>query len=98
MPAGRGSEMCVAEIVAVGLALVGATSPGLAYCSQPFAPSCATRYGAFDDQDDFDQCKRKMATYQSEAQEFLSCLQKEGDRVREDYNNAVASFNRRARG
>jgi hypothetical protein len=90
--------MRILGIVVLGAALIAFVVPAGASCSQPLAPSCASRFGAFDDQDDFDQCKRKMASYQSEAEEFLSCVQKQGGSVREEYNNAVASFNRRARG
>jgi hypothetical protein len=80
-------------------------SSAQAYCSAPTAPYCATRYGAFDDQDDFDRCKREMASYQSEAQDFLSCtkrdaddLKRKSDNVIDEYNSAVESFKRRARG
>jgi hypothetical protein len=81
----------------------------LAYCSEPSAPFCATRYGAFDDEDQFIRCKREMVSYQSEAQNFLSCQKREADdllstmkrksdSVIDEYNSAVESFNRRARG
>jgi hypothetical protein len=78
------------------LVLTSATAN--AYCSPPSAPSCATRYGAFDDQDDFDRCKRQMSSYQSDAQDYLSCMRRESDNAVEEYNSAVDSFNRRARG
>jgi hypothetical protein len=84
-------------------------SPALAYCSEPSAPYCATRYGTFDGEDEFRRCKREMESYQSEAQDFLSCQKREvddllsvmkrkSDGVIEEYNSAVESFNRRARG
>jgi hypothetical protein len=78
--------------------LVLTSAAANAYCSPPSAPSCATRYGAFDDQDDFDRCKRQMSSYQSEAQDYLSCMRRESDSAVEEYNSAVDSFNRRARG
>jgi hypothetical protein len=88
-----------------GSLIVAFATPAFAYCSEPSAPSCATRYGAFDDQDDFDRCKRQMRSYQSEAEDFLSCTRREADDLKrksdsviQDYNNAVESFNRRARG
>jgi len=67
------------------------------------------RYGAFEDQDEFRRCKREMESYQSEAQDLLSCtkreaddlistLKRKSDSVIEEYNSAVESFNRRARG
>lgn len=87
-----------AVMVFASTAMLGAISPAIAYCSAPTAPSCATRYGAFDDQDDFDRCKRQISSYQSEANEFLACTKREADRVIEEYNSTVESFNRRARG
>ena len=91
--------------LAVSVALIVGTAPAFGYCSKPSAPSCATRYGAFDDQDDFDRCKRQMSSYRSEADDFLSCTRREADDLKrksdsviEEYNGAVESFNRRARG
>ncbi len=88
-----------------GMSIVAFTSTSWAYCSAPSAPYCATRYGAFGDQDDFDRCKRQMQSYQSEVESFLSCSQREIDDLRQkskseldEYNSAVDSFNRRARG
>ena len=87
------------------IALLVASAPANASCSSPSAPYCATRYGAFDSQDDFDRCKRQMSSYQSEAEDYLSCLRREADDLKrksdgaiEEYNSAVDSFNRRARG
>jgi hypothetical protein len=81
----------------------------LAYCSTPTAPFCATRYGAFDDESEFRRCKFELESYKSEAEsllacqkreadEFLSNLKRKSDGVIQEYNDAVESFNRRARG
>jgi hypothetical protein len=67
-----------------------------ASCDQPSAPDCATRTGAFDDESDFEQCKREMEDYKSEVEDFLACQKKENQEATDDYNNAVESFNRRA--
>lgn len=78
-------------------------------CSEPSAPYCATSYGAFEDQYEFDRCKREMEDYESEVNEYIQCIQDELDRATSDgkssaedatsqYNDAVSSFNRRARG
>jgi hypothetical protein len=94
---------------AVSCVLVLVARPAFAYCTEPSAPYCASRYGAFEDQDEFRRCKREMESYQSEAQDFLSCtkreaddlistLKRKSDSVIEEYNSAVESFNRRARG
>jgi hypothetical protein len=92
-----------ALIIFASLAITAGSAQ--AYCSAPSASYCATRYGVFDDQDDFDLCKRQMASYQSEAQDFLSCTNREADDLKrksdgviDEYNGAVESFNRRARG
>jgi hypothetical protein len=92
------------RIAIFGFLIAAFASPAFAYCSAPSAPSCASRYGAFDDEDAFRRCKREMESYKSEAQDFLSCTKREADDLNrksnnaiEEYNNAVESFNRRAR-
>jgi hypothetical protein len=67
-----------------------------ASCYQPSAPTCAGTFGAFDDESDFEQCKREMEGYKSEVENFLACQKKEDQEATDDYNNAVESFNRRA--
>lgn len=83
--------------------------PARAYCSEPSAPYCATSYGSFDDEDDFDSCKRDMENFRSEVEDYNQCLANEARRAidearqkqqaaLDEYNDAVSSFNRRARG
>jgi hypothetical protein len=74
------------------------TQPSHASCSKPDAPFCATSYGKFDDQYDFDNCKSEMESYQGDVESFLSCQKRESQQAIDDYNEAVESFNRRARG
>jgi hypothetical protein len=50
-----------------------------AYCSEPSTPYCASKYDAFDDQDEFRRCKSEIESYESEAQDFLSCTKREAD-------------------
>jgi len=88
----------ILSVIASAGAIFVATSSSAYYCSEPIPPSCAIRYGVFDDQDDFDQCKRKMGYFKAEVETFLSCLQDETERARSTYNDPVDSFNRRARG
>jgi hypothetical protein len=91
-----------------GLLAAALTTPARA-CSEPSVPYCTSKYGVFDDQDEFRRCKSEMKFYQIEAQDFLSCVKREADevlsslkrksdRVMDAYNSAVESFNRRARG
>lgn len=67
-------------------------------CSKPEAPYCATAYGKFDDQYDFDRCKNEMENYKSEVEDFLACQRRESQQAIDEYNEAVESFNRRAGG
>lgn len=62
-------------------ALVGAATAetAFAYCSEPSAPYCASSYGAFDDQWEFDRCRSEMESYRDEVEEFVSCLQRKVD-------------------
>jgi hypothetical protein len=80
------------------LIMVSGSTIVAAYCSKPDAPYCATRYGPFSDQYDFDRCKREMQSYQDDLDSYLSCLRRDSEQAIRDYNEAVASFNRRARG
>ena len=99
------------KLVLAATLLGASTSAAFAYtsfsCSEPTAPYCAESFGSFDDQDDFDNCRRDMDSYRSEVNDFLSCLQDELSRITRDakdsaneatdaYNRAVESFNRRA--
>lgn len=90
--------------------LLGAMLPtgSFAYCSEPSAPSCASRFGAFEDEWEFDRCKSDMESYKSDVEDFMSCERREAqDAVDEaerkaesaasDYSDAVDDFNRRTR-
>ena len=87
------------------LSLASSALGAWGYCSKPSEPYCATRYGPFNDTHDFDRCKREMQSYRSDVESFLSCQRTEVENIRRDneraiqeYNDAVESFNRRARG
>lgn len=89
--------MLLRMVMLIGL-MCSASAPAFSnYCSAPSPPSCATRYGAFDDEDDFERCKRQMQSCRGEGETFLTCLQNEASRVHSEYDGAVDSFNRRAR-
>jgi hypothetical protein len=72
--------------------------PLRADCFEPTAPSCATSTGEFDDDSEFRLCKSEMESYQSEVEEFLACQKRKSQDAIDEYNEAVESFNRRARG
>lgn len=85
-------------VLMVAIATLGCQSPAFARsCYQPDAPSCATGYGGFDDEDEFDSCKSEMESYQSDVEDYLSCLKRNADEAIESYDDAVSSFNQRAR-
>ena len=80
------------------VALVTVASPAEAYfCSEPSAPYCVSRYGPFNDGYDFERCKREVQQYASDTEEYLRCLNRESEAAVSAYNEAVESFNRRAR-
>lgn len=82
------------------LAVIAVLWPSFSYalCSKPDAPSCASDFGRFDDDTDFQSCKSEMENYKSEIEDFLDCLKRENEEAIEEYNDAVRSFNDRARG
>lgn len=72
-----------------------------AYCYEPSAPSCASTFGGFDDEWEFDRCKREMESYKADVESYIDCNNQQARRKNEDaiseYESAVDSFNRRAR-
>jgi len=80
----------------LSIALVGDAAH--ASCDKPDAPYCATTYGEFDDQDAFEACKSEMENYKTEVEEYLECQKRQSQAAIDEYNEAVESFNRRARG
>lgn len=94
----RGIAIQMIRAMIVAAALLFTSEQAFAYCSKPDAPYCATRFDAFDDQDDFDSCKSETESYKSNVEDFMRCLRRQGDEAVSDYESAVASFNRRAGG
>ena len=85
-------------VFALGLFVVpAAVEAASVYCSATSAPSCVCRYGKFDDEDDFARCKRQVEVFRSETEEMLRCLQSSREEALNEFNEAVESFNRRAR-
>jgi hypothetical protein len=86
--------------VAIGVLLAG---PSYAACTKPKAPACATQTGVFEGVSDFDRCREQMLSYRDGMEAFAACLQQEGQSAqeqsaREEFQNTLAQFNRRARG
>jgi hypothetical protein len=59
-----------------------------AFCSEPSAPFCAESYGPFNDQWDFDNCKREMESYKSEIEDYLECNRNEVEEANEKVRRA----------
>ncbi|MEF3133026.1 hypothetical protein OS035_16325 [Rhizobium sp. 268] len=103
----RFGNLAIAALVGAVTTLSG--SDVFAYCSEPSAPSCASSYGGFDDEWDFDRCKREMDSYKDDVERFIGCNNDEAEaavrKARDDnesatseYNGAVEDFNKRATG
>lgn len=63
------------------LAAMLSCAPAYAFCIQPSAPSCATNFGSFPSEWEFDSCKRDMESYRSEIDTFIQCRQRDVDEV-----------------
>lgn len=63
---------------------------------RPEAPYCATSFGSFTDEYQFDRCRSEMSAYQEKVNQFGKCLAGEQKRAIEEFNEAVRSFNARA--
>jgi hypothetical protein len=80
----------------VPVCLAMATVPAEAYfCSEPSAPYCANSYSDFDDQDEYDDCRRDMESYASDVDAYIDCLNRASKTALDEYNSAIDSFNRR---
>jgi hypothetical protein len=87
--------------------LLSSSEPAYA-CYEPSAPSCASGYGAFDDEYDFSRCRSEMESYKDDIETFISCNNDEAqqavDEARranqtasDEHGSAVDDFNHRAR-
>ncbi len=91
------------KIHGIGLMALAAVCGGLdaqAYCMQPSAPYCATSYGEFSDQSEFDNCKSDLLRFQSDVESFVSCKQREVDeanRAAEQAASEAEDVSRQAR-
>lgn len=76
-------------IIATTLVVLSATAEAQAYCMRPSAPSCASSYGSFDDEWEFDRCKRDVENFQSEIESFIQCKQTEIDEANDKAQDAA---------
>ncbi len=85
---------------AFGVLIAG---PLHAACAKPEPPSCAQQTEPFADVEDFDRCRMQMLAYRDGIDVFAACLQTEGQSAneqsaRDEYQDILSRFNRRARG
>ena len=83
--------------ILVGAILLLSIPGAFAYCSKPSAPYCAEKFSGFDDEYEFRRCRSEMEDFKSDIERYLSCLQDERTAAIREFNDAVESFNSRAR-
>ena len=76
--------------VAIVLFLLAITGPASAFCIIPDQPTCAAKRGKFDDEWDFQRCRRQVVAMKEQSEEAIQCLRREFEEV-------VDGFNRRAK-
>ncbi|MEW9837303.1 hypothetical protein [Mesorhizobium marinum] len=76
-------------LVALSVGLGFDAGPAFAYCDEPDAPYCASRFGGFDDEYEFDRCRREMQSFRDEVEEILECLQGEVNDAQQAANEAI---------
>ena len=91
-------KMLIAASAALALQTYAAQAAFFMYCDEPDPPYCAEEYGAFDDQNDFDDCLSEMEDYQDDVNDYVDCLASNSREAMDEYNDTVASFNGRAGG
>ncbi|MFK0332222.1 hypothetical protein ACIQUB_13935 [Rhizobium sp. NPDC090275] len=63
---------------------------------RPEKPFCASSYLPFTDSLDFDTCRREVQQFKASVEKYLACVESESKQAVAEYNDVVASFNRRA--
>lgn len=76
-------------VLPIAASLIASTGTASAWCIEPSAPSCASNFGSFTDQFEFDICKSDMESYRSQLEEFARCRQREVDEANETAKRAV---------
>jgi hypothetical protein len=87
-------------LIIAGLFIAG---PSYGACTKPEAPSCARQTGPFAGDAVFDSCRLEMISYRAAMEAVAECHQKDGEAAqekaaRDELEDALARFNRRARG
>jgi hypothetical protein len=91
----------VSTLAAIAVLLAG---PSHGACTRPDKPSCATAKTPFSGQADYDACRVEMIAYKGGMENLAQCLRSDGQSAADqravlaEMENALAQFNRRARG
>jgi hypothetical protein len=86
--------------VTIGILIAG---PSHGACTKPNTPACAIQNNAFPSPADFDQCRMQMIAYKGGMETYAACLKEaaqspEEQSARDELENTLSQFNRRARG
>ena len=82
------------NLLLVSIAVFSLLQAGAAHaCSEPSPPYCVNIYGLFEDQDEFDQCRRQVENFGQEADYFIQCR---NDEAAEIANEALRQAKREA--
>ena len=88
----------MSKYLVLAILIIGALiKPAWAFCSKPIAPYCARSYDKFDDQYEFNRCKREIEDYRSEIDDYLTCVKIQNQKAIDEYNEMVENLNRRAK-
>jgi hypothetical protein len=93
------------SVVAASVYLVAALTAAQAQgtCSKPEIPSCAIERGRFTGEEDYDKCRFQMLKHKSGMESYAECLDgasrpTDGQSARDELEQGLAQFNRKARG
>jgi hypothetical protein len=85
--------------MAAGLVIALASHSAFA-CNEPASPACTSRHELFQDQEDYERCRRDMTSYNDEVERFVHCVRDDAEQkvkqAVDEYNSMVQGFNRRA--
>ena len=76
--------------VTAAICLAALPTAALAYCSEPSAPYCASSYSDFSDEYEFTSCRNDMESYAREVDDYTSCLRRDLDILRQEYETAAS--------
>ena len=83
-------------LLIVGVGLLAATEAN-AFCTEPPpSPICVAQSQPFQDQNEYNRCRRELEAYKIELEIFLSCLRAQSNDAFLSYQEALDNFVRRS--